>query len=124
MHADCECNAHGPAPGDVAKVGNLRDTAMLIGSIAIRPCTGAIFFLVIAWQMDIRLAGAVAVMVMGLGTTALTNLVAVSSIAAWGMTFASAGRIGAVAIALPVLQILAGVFVFWMSLTFLGFAVL
>lgn len=78
-HADCNCHAHGPTPDEAARVGSLRDAVVLILSIAVRPCTGAIFLLVIAWQMDIAVAGAAAVFVMGLGTAALTSLVAVSS---------------------------------------------
>ncbi len=121
-HDECGCHAHGPSPDEVAKLGSLRDAAMLVASIAIRPCTGAIFLLVIAWQMDIQLAGAAAVVVMGLGTAALTSLVAVSSIAARGIAFTTAGSIGAASFALPALQVLAGAFIVWFSLILLGIA--
>lgn len=120
-HGSCGCHAHGPTPDEVAKLGSFRDAAMLVTSIAIRPCTGAVFLLVIAWQMDIRVAGAAAVVVMGLGTAALTSLVAVSSIAVRGVTFASAGRIGVVAHALPAVQVLAGLLIVGISLVLLGF---
>ena len=113
--------AHGPSAEEVARVGSLRDALALIVSIAIRPCTGAIFLLVIAWQMDIALAGAAAVMVMGLGTAALTGTVAVSSVAARGVTWASADRWGAMSVALPALQLLGGLGILWMSLLLLGF---
>lgn len=95
----------------------------MVASIAIRPCTGAIFLLVIAWQMDIQLAGAAAVVVMGLGTAGLTSLVALSSIAARQITFASAGGMGAVAVALPTLQVFAGALIVWISLILLRVAV-
>ncbi len=81
---------------------------MLVLSIAIRPCTGAIFLLVIAWQMDITVAGAVAVMVMGLGTAAPTSLVAVSSVAARGIAFASSPSLAKWQVALPALQMITG----------------
>lgn len=119
-HSDCGCHAHGPTPTEVAALEGLRDTAALIGSIAIRPCTGAIFLLVIAWQMEIQLAGAAAALVMGLGTALLTSAVALSSVAARGVAWASADRFGALAIALPTLQVLTGVFVVWSSLLLLG----
>ena len=122
-HGDnCACcgHAHGPTPDEVAALRSVRETLALVASIAVRPCTGAIFLLVIAWQMDIRAAGAAAVIVMGLGTATLTSLVAVSSIVARGMGQASAGRFGGAARIGPVLQILAGGFVIWMSVLFLG----
>ena len=116
----CCGHAHGPTPDEVAALGSVRETLALVASIAVRPCTGAIFLLVIAWQMDIHAAGAAAVIVMGLGTATLTSLVAVSSIAARGMGQASASRFGAAARIGPALQILAGGFVIWMSVLFLG----
>lgn len=121
-HADCGCHAHGPSPDEVEKLGSLRDAVVLIASIAIRPCTGAIFLLVIAWQMDIRAAGAGAVIVMGLGTATLTSLVAVSSIAARGIAFASVRSSGAIPTAIPALQVLAGALIVWLSIGLLGVA--
>ncbi|MBY8978316.1 hypothetical protein KHP62_21095 [Rhodobacteraceae bacterium NNCM2] len=121
--AECGCHAHGPTPEEVAKLGSLRDALLLIGSIAMRPCTGAIFLLVIAWQMGIQTAGAAAVVVMGLGTAGLTSLVAVSSVAARGVTFASAAQVGVVSNLLPILQMVAGLLIVWGSLLLLGYAI-
>lgn len=120
---DCGCHAHGPSPAEVAGLRSARDVAALIVSIAMRPCTGALFLLVIAWQMEIRLAGALAVIVMGMGTAALTSLVAVSSIAARGLAVASFSDTGAMARAIPSLQIVAGSLILWMSLSLLGHSV-
>ncbi len=122
-HGECGCHAHGPSPDEVAALGSLRDAAMLVASIAIRPCTGAIFLLVIAWQMDIAVAGAAAVIAMGLGTAALTGLVAVSSVAARGVTFASLGRSSAVPLMASTFQLLAGFLIVWASLVLLRFAI-
>ncbi|MEM6566651.1 MAG: hypothetical protein AAF665_19525 [Pseudomonadota bacterium] len=120
--ATCGC-AHAPTPEEVAKVASLRDAIVLVVSIAIRPCTGAMFLLIIAWQMDILLAGAVAVIVMGIGTAGLTSLVAVSSIAARSVTFAYAGGLGTTTQALPALQIFAGGLIMWISFILLRVAV-
>ncbi|GMG85496.1 nickel transporter [Paralimibaculum aggregatum] len=119
-HSACGCHAHGPSPDQVAAVRSTRDAIALIVSIAMRPCTGAIFLLIIAWQMEIAVAGAFAVVVMGLGTAALTSLVAVSSIAARGIALASVRESGDNALVFPVLQILAGVLIVSMSLALLG----
>lgn len=113
---DCGCgHSHGPSPDDAARVGSFREAAVLIGSIAVRPCTGAVFLLVIAWQMDIKIAGAVAVLVMGLGTALLTSLVAVSSVAARRFAFFSAETSSVAGIAFPAAQILAGMLIVWFS---------
>jgi ABC-type nickel/cobalt efflux system permease component RcnA len=116
---DCGCHSHGPSADQVAGLTSLRETFALILSIAIRPCTGAIFLLVIAWQMDIRLAGVLAVIVMGLGTATFTSMVAVSSVALRGLSLASAGRLQSAAQFMPALQIVAGGLVMWISLTLL-----
>lgn len=121
-HATCGCHAHGPTAQQAAEATTMRNALALVGSIAIRPCTGAIFLLVIAWQMEIRAAGAAAVVVMGMGTAALTGMVAVSSTFARGMTWTTADRSGASALTFPLLQALAGGFVVWMSLIMLRFA--
>ncbi|QQA44259.1 nickel/cobalt transporter [Pelagovum pacificum] len=119
---DAHCgHSHGPSPEDVAGLRSLRDMLILVVSIAIRPCTGAIFLLVIAWQMDIRLAGAIAVLVMGLGTSLLTSLVAVSSVVARGLAFASQGaeRLGALSSSL---QVFGGILIVWLSATMLFYS--
>lgn len=124
-HGHCSgCgHAHAPAPEDVAKLTSLSDTVALIASVAIRPCTGAIFLLIIAWQMDIKLAGAVATIAMGLGTAGLTTMVAVSSVAARGVTLASAKGLGTVSTALSALQAVSGVLIIWFSMLLFGVAV-
>ncbi|WP_421907396.1 nickel/cobalt transporter [Mameliella sp.] len=119
-HGSCGCHAHGPTPQEVSELTSIREALALVGCIAVRPCTGAIFLLVIAWQMEIRTAGAAAVMVMGTGTAALTSLVAVSSTFARGMTWATANRAGAVALAFPMLQAFAGGLIVWISLLLFG----
>lgn len=112
----CGCShSHGPTPVEAAGLNSVRDAILLVGSIAIRPCTGAIFLLVIAWQLDINLAGAIAVMVMGLGTAGLTGLVAISSVAARGLAVFSSDGLGIWSLARPSLELAAGAVIIWIS---------
>lgn len=122
-HHDCG-HAHGPSPAQAASLKTFREAVGLVASIAIRPCTGAIFLLVIAWQLDIKVAGFAAVVTMGLGTAILTSAVAVSSVAVRGMTLFSSGQAGVLSVAAPVLQIIAGVVILWFSLGLLSITLL
>lgn len=122
-HAHCGCHSHGPSPKEVENLTSLRDTLALIGSIAIRPCTGAIFLLVIAWQMDVLAAGAAAVIVMGIGTASFTSLVAVYSVAARTLALVSADRLGVITQILAILQICVGGLILWISLTLLALVI-
>lgn len=116
----CGCHAHGPTREEIGRATTLREAAALVLGIAVRPCTGAVFLLVIAWQMEIRIAGAAAVLAMGLGTALLTCLVAVLSVGLRGAALASTGAAGLVAFAGPSLQMLAGAAIVWFSLVLLG----
>ncbi|MFK7764409.1 MAG: nickel/cobalt transporter [Roseobacter sp.] len=118
---ECDCRAHGPTPEQAASVKTLRDALALILSIAIRPCTGAIFLLVIAWQMDLALAGALAVLAMGFGTAALTSLVALSSVAARSFTMFSIQSGRGWCFVMPGIQVFSGGMMTLISLGLLGF---
>lgn len=117
----CDCAAHGPTLDQVAHVGSLRDALGLVLSIAIRPCTGAIFLLVIAWQMDLAMAGAFAVVTMGLGTAGLTSLVAISSVAARNIAALSIANSQRWGIVMPGIQVFSGAMIALISLGLLGF---
>ncbi|WP_138935485.1 nickel/cobalt transporter [Roseovarius arcticus] len=123
-HSDGCGHAHGPDPEQVASIKTFRESAALVASIAIRPCTGAIFLLVIAWQLDIKAAGFVATIAMGLGTAILTSGVAISSVALRGVAAFSGGRASVIGVAAPVLQIIAGVLILWFSLALLSISIL
>ena len=65
-------HAHGPSLAQVQQAGSLRDALLLIAGIAIRPCTGALFVLVITWHMGIGGVGVLGAFAMALGTGLIT----------------------------------------------------
>ncbi|WP_103256832.1 nickel/cobalt transporter [Tabrizicola aquatica] len=100
-------HAHGPSVEAVARVTGWRDAALLVGGIAMRPCSGALFVLVVTWQLGIALAGIAGAFAIGLGTALVT--VGVALLAVWAREGALAGLGGGrVARAMPVLELAAG----------------
>lgn len=75
-------HAHGPSVAEIKTLNSTRDAAALVLSIALRPCTGALFVLVIAARFDAFAAGCIAVIAMGFGTAAFNLTVASSGVAA------------------------------------------
>ena len=80
--AACFGHTHGPSVNDVATLTSTHDAVALIVSIALRPCTGALFVLVIAARFDAFAVGCLAVITMGLGTAAFNLIIATSSVVA------------------------------------------
>ncbi|MDB6454967.1 nickel/cobalt transporter [Falsirhodobacter sp. 20TX0035] len=113
-HHHCGCgHSHGPTAAEVTNLSSRRETFALILSVAARPCTGAIFLLVIAWRFGIPGAGVLGVLAMGLGTAALNALAIGGGLAArrlaWlGRRTGNARRAG-------VLQVAAGAAVVGLS---------
>ena len=66
----------------VETLSSLRDAVMLVLSIAIRPCTGALFVLIIALRFGVFWAGALSILTMGLGTAVFNLMIAWSGVAA------------------------------------------
>lgn len=91
----------------MASVHRFRDGLALVAGIALRPCSGALFVLVLTWQLGIALAGVIGAVVMGLGTATVT--VAVALMAVWAREGAFAalpqGRIGR---AIPLVELALG----------------
>lgn len=78
-HGACG-HSHGPSREDLAAPLSLRSFAALILSIGIRPCSGAVLVLVVAYSMDLRLTGMAAVMAMSLGTAITVGALAALSV--------------------------------------------
>ena len=101
-------HSHGPTLDEVAKLRTLRDGLLLVAGVAIRPCTGALFLLILTWRMGIDGAGIAGAYAMGLGTASITVLVAIVAVMARGGVIGSASRFTAARAVVPLLELAAG----------------
>ena len=80
-HAGAACDhSHGPGAGDLDAALSLRTFISIILSIGIRPCSGAVIVLLLAYSLDLGVAGLFAVLAMSLGTALTITLLAVLSV--------------------------------------------
>lgn len=110
-HHDAHCascgHAHGPTLEEVSRLTGWRDAVALVAGIALRPCTGALFVLILTWQLGIAAAGIAGVFIMGLGTALVTTTVA--GLAVWAREGALQGLGGGhIARALPLMELAFG----------------
>ncbi len=118
-HCESCGHRHGPSMEEAAAITGWRDTAMLIGAIAIRPCTGALFVLILTWRMGLVWEGIAAVMIMALGTASVTVAVAATAVLAREGAIDWAGRLGQARYLGPVIEGLAGLFILLVALNML-----
>jgi len=120
QEACTECgHSHGPSLEQVRKGSSWRDALLLVAGVAIRPCSGALFLLIISWRMGIDLAGILGAYVMALGTASVTVAVAILSVMARGSVLAAGSRFGVARALAPVLELVAGAVVTLVALQLL-----
>ncbi len=73
-------HAHGPSLRDLDAPLSWRGLAGMVASIGLRPCSGAVLVLLVAYSLDLRWAGIAAVLAMSLGTAITVSLLAILSV--------------------------------------------
>jgi nickel/cobalt exporter len=106
---------HGPSLDEAGQVTGLRDALLLIGGIAVRPCTGALFVLIITWQMDIAMAGIAGAFAMAFGTALVTVAVGIAASGFRGGLMRGVAHAGALTWIMPMLEVAAGLIVVVLS---------
>ncbi|WP_170790369.1 nickel/cobalt transporter [Ruegeria lacuscaerulensis] len=108
--SDCG-HRHGPTAEEVAQIGNWKEAALLIAGIAARPCTGALFVLILTWQMGIAMVGIAGAFAMALGTATVTTLVGWTSFGLRGGLLASASATRFAQVLAPTIELVAGLLI-------------
>lgn len=104
-------HAHAPTLEEVSGMRGWRDAVAIVAAIAIRPCTGAIFLLILCWRFGIFGIGIAGTAAMALGVTVVTIFVAVASVGMREGALASVASDSRARIVAPTLEIAAGLIV-------------
>lgn len=100
-HSGCGAGCrHAPTVAETEKADSWRDALALIASIGVRPCSGALVVLVLAWRFETYAVGAAAVVAMALGTGVVVAAIALAAVKlrdAGGLSSASAKGLWGVA---------------------------
>ena len=112
-HAGGHCHEcghrHGPTAEEAGAVTSLREALVLICGIAMRPCTGALFVLVITLGMGIPLAGVAGAFAMALGTAVVTIGVGLGAVGLRGGLLQGVAGSGFATRVVPVVEIVGGI---------------
>ena len=112
-------HVHGPSVEQVASLTSWWDAVVIVVSVAMRPCTGAVFLLILCFGLGIPLAGIIGAMVMGLGTASVTVLVAILAVGTRRSALAGWSGSGAVR-AIALIEIVAGAVIAVIATTLLA----
>jgi len=78
-HEHCD-HAHGPSQSDLDAALSLRTFIGIVLSIGIRPCSGAVIVLLLAYSLELSMVGLFAVLAMSLGTAITVSVLASMSV--------------------------------------------
>jgi ABC-type nickel/cobalt efflux system permease component RcnA len=117
----CGC-CHAPSAAQVEGAGSLRAAVVLILSIGLRPCSGAVLILVFAYAAHIPWAGVSAVIAMSSGTALTVCTLAVLAVKArdWADALAGERRHPFLPLAMDVFALCCGVLVFALGASMLA----
>lgn len=80
-HGGCGAGCrHAPTAQEVDRAHSWRDAALLVAGIGMRPCSGALIVLALAWRFETYAVGAAAVLAMALGTGLVVASVALAAV--------------------------------------------
>lgn len=130
QHPDHDHSGHGPtcascghrhAPdlSEAASVHDWRAALALVAAIAIRPCTGALFLLILTWRMGLETAGIIGAFVMGAGTATVSLVVALSAVTFREGLLSQMSQSAASLRAVPVIEIAVGAVIALVTLNLL-----
>jgi len=80
-HENCGCgHVHFASANDINKASSLKEYLVIIFSVGLRPCTGAIMVLLFSHVLNMYWLGVVSAVAMGLGTALTTSVIAIMTV--------------------------------------------